>query len=54
VLIISPLSAHFKMMPDVPIVGWDVAFTPGGIYLLEVSLILFLLRYVVLSLDCPS
>ena len=28
--------SHFKLMPDVPIVGWDVAFTPQGIYLLEV------------------
>jgi hypothetical protein len=26
------------MMPHVPIVGWDVAFTPGGVYLLEVGL----------------
>jgi hypothetical protein len=26
------------MMPDVPIVGWDVAFTPSGICLLEVNL----------------
>ena len=26
------------MMPEVPIVGWDVAFTPHGIYLLEVNL----------------
>lgn len=26
------------MMPDVPIVGWDVAFTPTGIFLLEVNL----------------
>jgi hypothetical protein len=24
-------------MAEVPIVGWDVAFTPTGIYLLEVS-----------------
>lgn len=30
-------SAHFKMMPDVPIVGWDVAFTSKGIFLLEVK-----------------
>jgi hypothetical protein len=29
-------SSHFKMMPEVPIVGWDVAFTNSGIYLLEV------------------
>ena len=33
-----PLRAHFKMMPDVPIVGWDVAFTPRGVFLLEVNL----------------
>ena len=26
-----------KMMPDVPMVGWDVAFTHKGVYLLEVS-----------------
>lgn len=26
------------MMAEVPIVGWDVAFTPNGIYLLEVNL----------------
>lgn len=30
--------SHFKMMPYVPIVGWDVAFTPTGVYLLEVNL----------------
>eukprot|EP00597_Dinobryon_sp_UTEXLB2267_P004753 CAMPEP_0170077304 /NCGR_PEP_ID=MMETSP0019_2-20121128/14146_1 /TAXON_ID=98059 /ORGANISM="Dinobryon sp., Strain UTEXLB2267" /LENGTH=351 /DNA_ID=CAMNT_0010289549 /DNA_START=318 /DNA_END=1373 /DNA_ORIENTATION=- len=30
--------AHFKMMKNVPIVGWDVAFTDEGIYLLEVNL----------------
>lgn len=28
------------MMPNVPIVGWDVAFTPTGIYLLEVTTII--------------
>lgn len=26
------------MMAEVPIIGWDVAFTPSGIYLLEVNL----------------
>lgn len=26
------------MMPDVPMVGWDVAFTSEGVYLLEVNL----------------
>ncbi len=26
------------MLKDVPIVGWDVAFTDNGIYLLEVNL----------------
>lgn len=31
-------SAHFTMMADVPIVGWDVAFTEEGIQLLEVNL----------------
>lgn len=30
--------AHMSMMKDVPIVGWDVAFTDQGIYLLEVNL----------------
>ena len=25
------------MMPNVPIVGWDVAFTSKGVFLLEVS-----------------
>lgn len=31
-------SAHYAMMPEVPIVGWDVAFTTKGIFLLEVNL----------------
>jgi hypothetical protein len=26
------------MMKDVPIIGWDVTFTPKGIFLLEVNL----------------
>jgi hypothetical protein len=30
-------SSHYKMMKDVPLVGWDVAFTPQGICLLEVQ-----------------
>eukprot|EP01033_Poteriospumella_lacustris_P000995 gene995-718_t len=30
--------AHYAMMPEVPIVGWDVAFTTKGIFLLEVNL----------------
>jgi len=29
-------ASHYKLMRDVPIVGWDVTFTPHGIYLLEV------------------
>lgn len=29
--------SHYKMMPDVPIVGWDVAFTSKGVFLLEVE-----------------
>ena len=37
-LYICIYSAHLKMMPDVPLVGWDVAFTSDGIYLLEVNL----------------
>jgi hypothetical protein len=28
------------MMPDVPMVGWDVTFTPKGVYLLEVPTII--------------
>ncbi len=31
-------TTHFKMMPNVPLVGWDVVFTPKGVYLLEVNL----------------
>lgn len=30
--------AHFKLLPDVPLVGWDVALTTKGVYLLEVNL----------------
>lgn len=30
--------SHESMMKDVPIVGWDVAFTDEGVYLLEVNL----------------
>lgn len=30
--------AHFKLLPDVPLVGWDVALTTGGVCLLEVNL----------------
>ena len=26
-------SSHFKMMADVPLVGWDVAFTETGSYI---------------------
>lgn len=33
-------SAHFKMMKDVPLAGWDVAFTTEGVFLLEVSAVL--------------
>jgi hypothetical protein len=29
-------SSHYKMMKDVPIVGWDVTFTDKGVFLLEV------------------
>lgn len=32
------VDAHSKMMPEVPLVGWDVAFTDKGIKLLEVNL----------------
>ncbi len=30
--------AHYKLLPDVPLVGWDVALTSKGVYLLEVNL----------------
>ena len=30
--------AHYRMLPDVPFVGWDVALTSKGVYLLEVNL----------------
>ncbi len=30
--------AHLKMMRDVPLVGWDVAFTNEGVFILEVNL----------------
>lgn len=30
--------AHFLMLPDVPLVGWDVALTTKGLVLLEVNL----------------
>ena len=30
--------AHYKLLPDVPIAGWDVALTTDGIYLLEANL----------------
>ncbi|KAI9026910.1 hypothetical protein DFJ74DRAFT_704340 [Hyaloraphidium curvatum] len=30
--------SHFKMLPDVTIVGWDVAYTTRGIFFLEVNL----------------
>lgn len=32
------IKAHMTMMKDVPIVGWDVAFSDQGIFLLEVNL----------------
>lgn len=30
--------AHFTLLPDVPLVGWDVALTSRGVFLLEVNL----------------
>lgn len=30
--------AHLKMMRNVPLVGWDVAFTSEGVFVLEVNL----------------
>ena len=30
------INSHFRMMRDVPLVGWDVTFCPEGIFLLEV------------------
>lgn len=32
------VEAHFKLLPDVTIVGWDVAYTKKGICFLEVNL----------------
>ena len=32
------VTSHFKLLAEVPIVGWDVCFTPDGIVLLEVNL----------------
>lgn len=32
------VDSHAKMMPEVPLVGWDVSFTEDGIKLLEVNL----------------
>jgi hypothetical protein len=44
------MKAHYTMMPEVPIVGWDVAFTSKGIFLLEVNLSCNFFRG---SLDVP-
>jgi hypothetical protein len=30
--------AHYQLLPDVPLVGWDVALTSRGVFLLEVNL----------------
>jgi len=38
VAIKTVVSSHFKLLAEVPIVGWDVCFTPHGIVLLEVNL----------------
>jgi hypothetical protein len=32
------VDSHFKLLPDVTIVGWDVAYTTTGICFLEVNL----------------
>jgi hypothetical protein len=32
------VDSHFKLLPDVTIVGWDVAYTDKGIMFLEVNL----------------
>ena len=50
-LLPHPARSHFSLMPDVPIVGWDVAFTPQGIFLLEVNLSCNFFRG---SFDIPS
>jgi hypothetical protein len=30
--------AHLVATPDVPLIGWDVALTPEGVFLLEMNL----------------
>ena len=32
------VQAHYNLLRDVPMVGWDVAFCQEGIFLLEVNL----------------
>jgi glutathione synthase/RimK-type ligase-like ATP-grasp enzyme len=32
------INSHLKLLPDVPMVGWDVAMTNKGVVLLEVNL----------------
>jgi hypothetical protein len=32
------MHAHMVATPDVPLVGWDVALTPEGVYLLELNI----------------
>jgi len=45
-------ASHYKLMRDVPIVGWDVTFTPHGIYLLEVPSSLPTSRALLIFLPC--
>lgn len=30
--------SHLRLVPDVPLVGWDVALTPQGVSLLEINI----------------
>jgi hypothetical protein len=32
------MQAHLVATPDVPLIGWDVALTPEGVFLLEMNL----------------
>lgn len=40
------------MLRSVPIVGWDVAFTPAGVFLLEVYFTLYTVLYILYNALC--